>query len=144
MHAEAERSRHEQLPDEVAHALDRNEQRRGARREAWRQDKARERAFAEAYERMAPGSPGRNRLPSEAFRPRSTDWNFDPLSLALCAAPAVMTLAEVYLAEPPRLPRRDAVKILGSDISAGVRQRLSARPIWLRGAAVASAHRRRA
>ena len=31
-----------------------------------------------------------------------------------------MTLAEVYLAEPPRLPRRDAVKILGSDISAGV------------------------
>ena len=53
MHAEAERSPREQLPDEVAHALDRNGQRRGARREAWRQDKARERAFAEAYERMA-------------------------------------------------------------------------------------------
>ena len=29
-----------------------------------------------------------------------------------------MTLGEVYLAEHPRLPRRDAVKILGSDISA--------------------------
>lgn len=52
LHTEAEHTERQHLPAEVAEALDRNDQRRAARREVWRHDKARERAYAEAYEQM--------------------------------------------------------------------------------------------
>ena len=52
LHSEAEHTPREHLPAEVADALDRNDQRRTARRDTWRHDKARERAYAQAYEQM--------------------------------------------------------------------------------------------
>ncbi len=52
LHTEAERTERHHLPAEIADALDRNDQRRTARRDTWRHDKARERARAQAYEQM--------------------------------------------------------------------------------------------
>ena len=52
LHTEAEHTERHHLPAEIVEALDRNNQRRTTRRDTWRQDKARERAHAEAYERM--------------------------------------------------------------------------------------------
>jgi hypothetical protein len=52
LHTEAEHTEREHLPAEVADALDRNDQRCTTRRDTWRHDKARERAYAAAYEQM--------------------------------------------------------------------------------------------
>ncbi len=53
MHAETERTPRELLPDIVAQLLERHDQRRAARREAWRQHIAADRAREAAYERFA-------------------------------------------------------------------------------------------
>jgi hypothetical protein len=53
MHAEAERTRRELLPQLVGRRLDRHDARRAARRQAWRQYPAAEDGRHAAYERMA-------------------------------------------------------------------------------------------
>jgi hypothetical protein len=53
MHAEAERTARELLPDIVGRLLERHEQRRSARRAAWRDHNAAARAREAAYHRMA-------------------------------------------------------------------------------------------
>jgi AAA domain len=53
MHAQAERTDRELLPPAVAALLDRNDERRAARRAAWRQHNAQARAREAAYERFA-------------------------------------------------------------------------------------------
>jgi hypothetical protein len=53
MHAEAEHTDRELLPDIVGRLLDRHDARRAARRQTWREDTAAQRAFYERYERLA-------------------------------------------------------------------------------------------
>ena len=53
MHAEAERTERELLPPLVAAVLDRNDQRRAARRAAWRQHNAQARAREAANQRLS-------------------------------------------------------------------------------------------
>ena len=53
MHAQAERTDRELLPPAVAAPLDRNDERRAARRAAWREHNAKARAREAAYERFA-------------------------------------------------------------------------------------------
>lgn len=53
MHAEAEHTNRELLPDIVGRMLDRHDARRTARRQAWHQQTAAQRAFYERYERLA-------------------------------------------------------------------------------------------
>ena len=53
MHAEAEHTDRELLPDIVGQLLDRHDARRAARRQAWREHTAAQRAFYERYERLA-------------------------------------------------------------------------------------------
>ena len=53
MHAEAEHTDRELLPDIVGRLLDRHDARRAARRQAWHQQTAAQRAFYERYERLA-------------------------------------------------------------------------------------------
>jgi hypothetical protein len=52
MHAEAQQTDRELLPDIVSQLLDRHDQRRAARSEAWRHDTTAARAFQAGYERM--------------------------------------------------------------------------------------------
>jgi hypothetical protein len=53
MHAEAERTDRELLPDIVGRLLDRHHAHRTARRQAWRDHTAAQRAFYERYQRLA-------------------------------------------------------------------------------------------
>ncbi len=53
MHAEAEHTDRELLPDIVGRLLDRHDGRRAARRQTWRDHTAAQRAFYERYERLA-------------------------------------------------------------------------------------------
>lgn len=53
MHAEAERTDRELLPGIVGRLLDRHDARRAARRQAWREHTAAQRAFYQRYERLA-------------------------------------------------------------------------------------------
>jgi hypothetical protein len=53
MHAEAERTERELLPDIVGKLLDRHDARRAARRQDWRDHTAAQRAFYERYQRLA-------------------------------------------------------------------------------------------
>jgi len=53
MHAEAEHTDREQLPEIVGRLLDRHDARRAARRQTWREQTAAERAFYERYDRLA-------------------------------------------------------------------------------------------
>jgi len=53
MHAEAEHTRRELLPELVGQLLDRQDSRRAARRQAWRQYTNAEHAWHAAYERIA-------------------------------------------------------------------------------------------
>jgi hypothetical protein len=53
MHAEAERTQRDLLPDEIADLLARHEQRRSVRRAVWREHTTAARARQAAYERMA-------------------------------------------------------------------------------------------
>ena len=53
MHAEAEHTDRELLPQIVGRLLDRHDARRAARRQAWRDHTAAQRAFYERYERLA-------------------------------------------------------------------------------------------
>jgi hypothetical protein len=56
MHAEAERTDRDQLPEVVATLLDRNDERRARRASTWRQHNAAERGRAAAFERIAASS----------------------------------------------------------------------------------------
>ncbi len=53
MHAEAEHTDRELLPDIVARLLDRHDARRAARRQTWREHTAAQRAFYQRYQRLA-------------------------------------------------------------------------------------------
>ena len=53
MHAEAEHTGRELLPEIVGRLLDRHDARRATRRQAWRDYTAAQRAFYERYERLA-------------------------------------------------------------------------------------------
>ena len=53
MHAEAERTDRELLPDIVGRLLERHDARRAARRQTWREHSAAQRAFYQRYERLA-------------------------------------------------------------------------------------------
>ena len=52
MHAEAERTDRELLPDIIGRLLTRHDARRAARRQAWREHTAAQRAFHERYQRL--------------------------------------------------------------------------------------------
>ena len=53
MHAEAERTDRELLPEIVGRLLERHDSRRAACRQAWRDHTAAQRAFYERYQRLA-------------------------------------------------------------------------------------------
>ncbi len=53
MHAEAERTDRHLLPEIIGGLLDRHDDRRAARRQAWREHTAAQRAFYERYQRLA-------------------------------------------------------------------------------------------
>ncbi len=53
MHAEAEHTDRELLPDIVTRLLDRHDARRAARRQTWREHTAAQRAFYQRYQRLA-------------------------------------------------------------------------------------------
>jgi conjugative relaxase-like TrwC/TraI family protein len=71
MHAEADRTDRELLPPLVAALLDRNDQRRAARRAAWRQQNAQARAREAAFERFSKAT--RDTAQRAAERERSAD-----------------------------------------------------------------------
>jgi DNA repair ATPase RecN len=73
MHAEAEHTGRELLPERVAQLLDRHDSRRAARREAWRQYTAAERAWQAAYERMTAAAD----RSSERSRSRDQSYGFE-------------------------------------------------------------------
>ena len=81
MHAEAERTGRELLPEFVGQLLDRHDSRRAARRRAWRRYSAAERAWHAAYERIADSADAsptpRNAAPrAAAAASKATDSNF--------------------------------------------------------------------
>ena len=53
MHAEAEHTDRELLPEIIGRLLDRHDARRAARRQDWRDQTAAQRAFYERYQRLA-------------------------------------------------------------------------------------------
>ncbi|SBS77468.1 ATP-dependent exoDNAse (Exonuclease V) alpha subunit-helicase superfamily I member-like protein [uncultured Mycobacterium sp.] len=70
MHAEAERTDRDQLPEVVATLLDRNDQRRATRASTWRQHNAAARSRAAAFERITATSRGDDRAAEQS---RSAD-----------------------------------------------------------------------
>jgi hypothetical protein len=53
MHAEAEHTDRQLLPDIIGRLLDRHDARRAARRQTWRDHTAAQRAFYQRYQRLA-------------------------------------------------------------------------------------------
>jgi ATP-dependent exoDNAse (exonuclease V) alpha subunit len=75
MHAEAERTDRDLLPDVVVNLLGRNDQRRASRLQAWRQYSAADRARAAAYQRLTASR--RDTTAQTRSRGRSQDYGLE-------------------------------------------------------------------